>query len=345
MYDKIGLKAWKNFFYDRGLSKELINQYLSYIKVLNNNNVPVIFEFEHLAKLLGLKKKTLASMINSSMSFYRSFKIPKRRGGYREIDAPYPSLLGAQKWIYNYILKQQVVHTSAHGFVPGRSIITNAKKHVSRKAFLKIDIKDFFSSIRINWIINVFREFGYAQNIAYYLSSLCCYKDYLAQGAATSPYLSNIISRHMDNRLKKLAERYSLDYTRYADDLAFSGEYIPAKYIETVTKIIETCKFEVNKDKTFLSYGSGKRILTGISITGDKICLPKEVKREIRKNAYYVAKFGYLSHSAKKKIRDPFYLESLYGKLLFWKNVEPENKFAGDYLLKIKEVIDFINNS
>lgn len=345
MSKKIGLKEWRNFFNRIGISETFIDEYLQYINILTDNNVPVIFEFEHLAKLLGLNKMILASMINSSASFYRSFKIPKRRGGYREINAPYPSLLSAQKWIYKYVLKQQEVHYSAHGFVPERSILTNARKHVGKKAFLKIDIKNFFPSISINWIINVFKKMGYAQNVAYYLAALCCYSGHLAQGAATSPYLSNIIAFHMDNRLSKLAKSYSLDYTRYADDLAFSGEYIPANYIETATKIVNDCKFVVNKDKTFLSYRGGKRVLTGISIAGENMCVPREAKREIKKNAYYVVKFGYLSHSAKKKIRDPFYLESLYGKLLFWKNVEPDNEFARSYLIKIKEVLNVINNS
>lgn len=345
MYKKVGLKAWRNFFKDRGIAQKNIDQYLEYVRVLNKNNVPVIFEFEHLSKLLGLKRRVLAKMINSPDSFYRTFRIPKYRGGFREIDAPYPSLLSAQRWIYQNILKQQLVHSSAHGFVPEKSIITNAKQHIGKKAFLKIDLKEFFPSITINWIITVFKELGYADNLAYYLAALCCYNGHLAQGAATSPYLSNIVSRHLDNRLSKLAKSYSLTYTRYADDLAFSGEYIPAKFINIVTKIIKESKFEANKDKTILSVRQGKRILTGISIAGDKICLPRYVKRAIKKEAYYIIKYGYLSHASKKKIRDPFYLESLHGKLQFWRNVEPDNEIALGYINKIRAVLDVLNES
>jgi len=345
MYKKVSLKAWRNFFKDRGIAQENLDQYMEYVRVLNKNNVPVIFEFEHLSKLLGIKQDILASMINSPASFYRTFRIPKYRGGFREIDAPYPSLLGVQRWIYQNILKQQSVHSSVHGFVPKKSIITNAKKHVGKVAFLKIDLKDFFPSITINWIINVFRELGYAQNVAYYLAALCCYNSHLSQGAATSPYLSNIVSRHLDNRLSKLSKSYSLIYTRYADDLAFSGKYIPAKFIEIATKIINECKFEVNKNKTILSVGPGKRILTGISIAEDKICLPRYIKRAIKKEAYYIVKFGYFSHASKNKIRNPFYLESLYGKLQFWRNVEPDNETASFYIKKIKAILDVLNGS
>ncbi len=222
---------------------------------------------------------------------------------------------------------------------------SNAKLHVGRQVFLKIDLKDFFPSISINWIINIFKKLGYASNVSYYLAALCCYNEHLVQGAATSPYLSNIVAHHLDNRLTNLAISYNLVYTRYADDLAFSGDYIPAKFIKIVTKIIQECGFEVNNEKTLLSIGRGKRILTGISISGDKISLPRNMKREIKKEVHFVIKFGYLSHASKKKIRNPFYLESLYGRLLFWKQVEPDNKYAINYLREIKNILDTLNIS
>lgn len=329
---------WENYFADRGLTKEHIASYLAYIAKLNKNNVPVIFEFEHLAKLLGLKMAVLAGMVNSTQDYYRTFSIPKKRGGTREIQAPYPSLLEAQKWIYRHILRQQPVNICAHGFVRNKSIFSNAENHVGKKTLLKMDIKNFFSSIPKNWIIQFFQQLGYAPNVAFYLASLCCYEDALGQGAATSPCLSNIVCRHLDNRLSLVASSYDLTYTRYADDIAFSGDYIPHSMIDLIAKIITECGFRVNEEKTILSAGAGKRILTGLSIAGDHIQIPRNYKRQIKSEAHYVIKYGFFSHASKTKIRNPFYLESLLGKLQFWVKAEPNNEVAKEYCAKIRAI-------
>ncbi len=327
MYKKSNIRKWRKFFKDKGISDDIINSYLQYIKLLNKNNAPVIFEFSHLAELLGIKKCYLATMINSSESYYRSFFIPKRKGGERHITAPYPSLLLCQRWIYKNILLAQPVHKSAHGFIQGRSIITNAEKHLSTRCLLKMDFKNFFPSIKINWVVNFFYKLGYAKNVSYYLASLCCYKGELGQGSATSPYLTNILLFSLDGRLSKLSLSYNLNYSRYADDITFSGNYIPYKLISIVTEIIKDYGLKVNSEKTILHTKPGKRIVTGLSVTGDKLKLPRKAKREIRKELFYINKYGYLSHIAKKKITNPFYLDSLKGKLTFWKQIEPDNKF------------------
>lgn len=343
MYKKLSIQAWKKYFRDRGLEPSVIEEYLQYIKALNENNAPVIFEFEQLAKLLGIVTPILASMVNAPYAFYRCFEIPKRNGGVREIQAPYPSLLSAQKWIYKNILLQQEVSKHAFGFVKNKSIIENAKCHVGQKAFLKIDIKDFFPSIPKNNVIQTFKKLGYAANVSNYLASLCCLDDALVQGAATSPCLSNLICRHLDKRLSLLASGYDLNYSRYADDIAFSGNYIPHKYISLVTNVVRDCGFHVNEEKTFLSHSKGKRILTGISIAGDTIRIPRNFKRGLRKDVHHVLTHGYFSHVSKKKIRNPFYLESLHGRLMFWSNVEPENKTAIYYQSEIRKIISLIN--
>ena len=339
MYKKNNIRKWKNFFQDKGISDDIINSYLKYIKILNQNNVPVIFEFAHLSKLFGLKEQIIASMINSTDSYYRSFHIPKRKGGKRHISAPYPSLLHCQRWIYENILLSQEVHNCAHGFTPGKSIITNASKHLSNKCLLKMDMKDFFPSIKINWVINLFNKLGYANNVSYYLSSLCCHEGVLSQGAATSPYLTNILLLNLDNRLFKLSLSYNLNYSRYADDITFSGNYIPHKFIITVTEIIEDYGLEVNTKKTTLHTKPGQRIVTGLSVAGDELKLPRKTKRVIRKDLFYIEECGYLSHITKKKIKNPFYLDSLKGKLLFWKQIEPNNQFVPKGLGIIQKVI------
>ena len=105
--DKI-LNNWKKNFESVGIENDLKEEYLAYIKSLLDRGAPIIFDLQHLAKLLGRKPYFLADVINSNRNFYRVFLIPKRRGGKREISAPYPSLLECQEWIYINILKKYI---------------------------------------------------------------------------------------------------------------------------------------------------------------------------------------------------------------------------------------------
>ncbi|MAA96171.1 MAG: RNA-dependent DNA polymerase [Rheinheimera sp.] len=291
-------------------------------------DLPVIFELEHLSKIIGVEIRTLQKMIYCSRKFYRSFSIPKRNGSRRQIDAPYPTLLLCQKWIYENILKKTSVHHSAHGFIEKKSIITNALPHKNKKTLLKIDLKDFFPSIPLNWVVNHFLSLGYANNVSFYLASLCSLEGNLCQGAPTSPYLSNILLTGLDNRLTKLAASYCLEYTRYADDMTFSGNYIPHTLIVTIENVISSYGLSVNSEKTRLHLKKGQRIVTGISVSGDSLSVPREYKRALKQEIHFIERYGYISHVSKLKINDPLYLEKLIGKVNFWLQVEPENNFA-----------------
>lgn len=326
---------WKSGFEKSGLKSELIEEYLSYIKPLLKNDVPVIFDFNHLCLLLGRNQAYLASVINSNVSHYREFEIPKRSGGKRIISAPYPALLECQSWIYENILTKIKIHSSAHGFTFKKSIISNSKIHVGQNHFLKIDLKDFFPSITINQVITIFKSLGYTHKVSFYLAAICCYGEVLPQGAPTSPMLSNIVAKSLDNRLMKYSKKFNLKYTRYADDLAFSGDSIPVKHIEYITKIINSCGFVVNEKKTILQQEKHKRIVTGISIAEDVIKVPREYKRKLKLEIHCIRKHGLLGHMRKHKIRNPDYLLSIIGKIHFWLSVEPENTYARQALIDL----------
>lgn len=327
---------WKRGFEKSGLKSELIEEYLAYIKPLLRKNLPIVFDFNHLCLLLGKNQTYLASVINSNKNHYREFKIPKRSGGTRTITAPYPALLNCQTWIYENILTKVQIHSSAHGFTFNKSIISNAKVHVNQNHFLKIDLKDFFPSIKINQVITVFKSLGYTHKVSFYLASICCYGNELPQGASSSPILSNIVAISLDNRLMSYAKKFKLRYTRYADDLAFSGDSIPVKHIEYITNIINSCGFEVNEKKTILIQDKHKRIVTGISIAENEIKIPREYKRKLKLEIHCIRKYGIVTHIIKNKIKKIDYLQSIIGKIHFWLSVEPKNKFA------IQALKDFI---
>ena len=340
MHDTIkALIRWGKYFENVGIKQQFQSKYIKYVRELSRKDLPIIFEFNHLAALLGRTKVYLASAVNSSESHYRSFNLPKRNGGFREILAPYPALLECQRWINNFILPKIGVHECCHGFVKNSSIISNAKPHLNQKTLLHMDIKNFFHSINKKRVLKIFRTAGYSPNVAFYLASLCCCGDMVPQGAATSPSISNIIAFGLDVRLSKLAKSYSLIFTRYADDLTFSGDYIPYTFIKIVDDIIKDYGFKVNDKKTYLSLGPGKRIVTGLSVVGSELKVPRKYKRKLRQEVYYIVNHGYDKHIRKKKISDPFYLNSIYGKLLFWKSVEPKNLFVLKSIENISQIL------
>ncbi len=331
---------WKSYFLEKGLAESLSDAYLLYINKLLNNNVPIIFNFSHLCLLLGRKPFYLASLINSPQNHYFKFKLPKRSGGFREINAPMPSLIEIQNWIYINILLKYPVDPSAHGFVKKKSIITNSKIHIGQNQLLKLDLKDFFPSIHKNRVIAVFKKFGYPIIVSNYLASMCCLNDQLPQGAPTSPYLSNIIASKLDKRLFALAKFFRLRYTRYADDLTFSGDIIPAKLIDYIDNIISNEGFEINKQKTRLYKTNRKKIVTGISLNTKELRLPKKYKRQLKMELFYIFKYGIYSHVSKKKIKKPNYINSILGKVAFWLSIEPKNKFALESKTKLLALIN-----
>lgn len=150
----------------------------------------------------------------------------------------------------------------------------------------------------------------------------------LPQGGSTSPSISNIITKRLDGRLEGVARSYGLSYTRYADDLCFSGRYIPHAYVDIIERIIKEEGFFLNKTKTRLMIGNCRKIVTGISVSSNEPKVPKKYKREIRKEIHYLELYGAENVIKHQKRPDPLYLERLMGRLNFWNMVEPGNSFV-----------------
>ena len=132
--------------------------------------------------------------------FYRHFSIPKKNGSFRSIDEPLPDLKYVQTWILRNILEQCSVSEYAKAFVKGRTLKHNARFHRAQNVVVTMDIKDFFPSISIDEIVNIFENMGYFHDVSCFLAYLCCYNGTLPQGAPTSPYLSNM-SQHLNTQL------------------------------------------------------------------------------------------------------------------------------------------------
>lgn len=335
---EVEIKDWIATLGDRIRNQSSLAAATIYVKDLTSRNLPPIFDFEHLSALVGIERTLLGQILDCPGYYYQEFSIPKSSGGVRTILSPLPSLMSIQTWIKENILDNVSISTAAHGFVKQRSIITFAKEHAGQAALLHLDIKDFFPSITLKNIYGIFRKIGYPPNVSLYLAKVCTSHGTLPQGAPTSPGLSNIFSYSLDKRLLGLASSNGVTYSRYADNLVFSGHYVAYSLVKTIEKILSAYGFHLNHKKTYLSTGRSKRVIVGVSVLDHEIKLPRNKKREIRQEVHYLLKHGFFAHTERIEVRDPLYMERLYGRLQFWRNIEPDNDYVTKSLHAIKEL-------
>ena len=207
----------KNAFFSSSNIDELTN--------LINNIIPIFFDNnEQFSKIL-LKSGILPEIISSKNKLYKTFEIPKKHG-FRKINAP-SSPFKEILQILNYIFQSSYEnHRNSYAYIPKRSIIGNAQNHVNRNYIYSIDLENFFPSITLNRIKSALFPVEFIkeqeEDLATIIAQLCTYKEKLPQGAPTSPTLSNLVCKEMDNKLYKLAKKHRAKYSRYADDITFS---------------------------------------------------------------------------------------------------------------------------
>lgn len=301
-----------------------------YAKQLLLRELPVIFDIKHCDLILKMRE------IKEGKQAYKTFFIYGKRK-VRMIISPSLKLKARQEWIMRNILEKVEVHSCCHGFVKNHSILTNAKMHCNQSNLLTLDIESFFESITQKQVIDVFTSLGYTTPVSKRLSDICCYNGYLPQGAPTSPYLSNLVFKQLDMELSSLAKRHTIVYTRYADDLFFSGKDNVFAIEEEIKTKLEKYGFKINTKKT-RRYADGKdKIITGLIIIDGKIRVPKYFRRKIKQEIYYCKEFGptlHLENSCSKKIIN--FKEYLYGKAYYIKMIEPD---LGEDILKQLDLI------
>lgn len=302
---------------EQSQEEEYTNLCCNYAQQLIDNNMPVIFDFQHLSLLLGLDTSDVAFyLFADSKRYYQKMKIPKKSGGMRIIDIPSERLKEVQRWILKNILKNIKVHECSYGFQKGKSICDNAKLHAGKECVLNMDIKNFFPSIKFNDVFNIFYKRGYTKKVSYYLAKLVTKDGCLPQGSPASPMISNIVAAHLDKRLSGLAKKYGAVYSRYADDITFSGKSSIINMISFVKKIIEDENFIVNDNKTRYAYSYQRQEVTGL-IVNKKVNISKFYLKELKKEIYFCKKYGVSSHLIKTNNHKSFYKEHLYGKAYF----------------------------
>lgn len=334
----ISKEIWFKSIDEQNYSIEDKSKIKNYVENLYEKDFPIIFNLEHFCLLTGIKKSVISSIVYKPFKFYYKASIPKKKGGVRNLSIPFPVLLYLQNWVKDNILIKQPAHKSATAYLPGKSILDNVKPHLHSNQILNIDLKDFFPSISLNRVIALFKYLGYNHKLSFFLASVCCESNSLPQGAPSSPFISNLILAKLDRRLYGLAEAFGISYTRYADDITFSGNFNSNAFLKNVSNIIKEEGFVINKNKTKTAFRGHKRIITGISISSNLPKLPKITKRKLRLEAHCIRKFGLKEHIFRTKKLDPLYLERIRGKLQFWKFIEPDNSFVNKAILDFKRI-------
>ncbi|MBO4589570.1 MAG: RNA-directed DNA polymerase [Bacteroidaceae bacterium] len=314
-------------------------------------------------KFYPFTMKQLLYYCNPNHAFhrYRQFKIKKKTGGYRQIDAPRNKSYMMLLKTVNEVLKSiYIPSTYAMGFTEKRSVVTNATVHKGQNYVFNIDLKDFFPSVEQGRVMKrlTLSPFLFSPEIALLISGLCSMRVkreilvedkkhdldkqflyVLPQGAPTSPIITNMICDTLDRRLAGLAKRFGLHYTRYADDITFSSmHHVYSKegeFRKELERIIESQGFTMNDKKTRLQKLGSRQEVTGI-IVSDKLNVTRKYVREIRSLLYIWEKYGYTTAMSRfypkyiaekghvKKV-NPDMTNVLDGKLMYLKMVKGDS--------------------
>ncbi|MBK9951895.1 MAG: RNA-directed DNA polymerase [Candidatus Competibacteraceae bacterium] len=270
------------------------------------NGLPEIKDAKALAKALELTMPQLRWLAFQrevdTGSHYQYWTIPKRDGGQRLISSPKPTLKKTQRWILRQIAERLPVHGAAHGFLPGRSVYSNAAVHAGARQIIKFDIRHFYPTVTWRRVKGLFRKGGYGEQVATVLALLCTEaprellelegKPYhvasgpraLPQGAPTSPALSNTVCLRLDCRLSGLTQKLGFRYTRYADDLTFSWHALEppplGRLLRGVHLILKAEGFIPHPDKTRVLRHGRRQTVTGLVVNAaPPDCSPARIPR------------------------------------------------------------------
>lgn len=272
-----------------------------------------------LADFLGFPPKTMSYILyklnGGPNSQYKTFSIKKRSGGTRDIAAPNTGLKGIQRQLNNKLQDIYMTKRAVHGFVRGRTILTNAQQHSRKRYVFKIDLKDFFPSIHFGRVMGLFaaNPYNFKREIAILIAKISCFNDVLPQGSPCSPVISNMICAYMDKQISELSKSCGCYYTRYADDMTFSTTrlFFPEDIASftasgwepspALVNLINQNGFSINEDKTLMRTRTDRQLVTGL-VVNDYPNIRQRILKQVRAmlhdwnvNGYDNAKARYLS--------------------------------------------------
>lgn len=289
----------------------------------------------HLANQLNVDKALLVHVAQNAHQYYKEFE-KDVKGKRRKLVMAKKELATLQRRILTRVLCRLPASPYAYGAVKGRSIKDNATVHSKSPFIIKLDIRDFYPSIRFKKVYDFFMTQDCSPDVARLLTLLVTRNYSLPLGVSTSPMLADQIIRKIDARISGMAQKAGLLYTRYVDDITISGDFPVKKFVSLVVKIIREAGFQVKKTKLELyEPGDGKeRIITGVSVNNGAVFAPQEYVQSLKKELTEA-----LEQSRHQHVHDTFESKQQYfGKIGFVRWIDPK---AGRELLQLYRKIQW----
>jgi len=302
-------------------------------------NLPLWRTEEDVAAALGITVKKLRFFSTHREKeltpHYVTFAVRKRSGGERLIMAPKRRLKALQRQMLALLVERLPVSEHAHGFRRAHSVRSNAEPHVGKAVVVHLDIKDFFPSVTFARVRGMLIALGYSYPVAATLAAFMTEsarqpvdvdgqlyhvpvsERHCVQGAPTSPALCNSILLRLDRRLSGLARKFGFTYTRYADDLSFSGDAdhrTAHGLCVRAARIVEAEGFTVNATKTRIMGQGRRQTVTGV-VVNQQLGLSRQERRRLRAMAHQLARQG--------PSADPAQVAYLRGKLAYLSMLNP----------------------
>ena len=276
----------------------------------------------------------LYTVSNQIETHYHPVVISKKSGGRRKLLVPDALLRTIQRNLLHHVLEEFQISEFACAYKKGTSIVDNARPHVGAKLVLKLDIQDFFD--QITWILvyqNAFPGTHFPPAIRKMLTEFCCVRDRLPQGAPTSPTVSNLVMRPFDVHMGEWCREREIRYTRYCDDLTFSGVFAPEEVIRKVRGFLQVYGFELNRKKTRVLGRGNAQSVTGI-VVNEKAQVSRAYRRKLRQEVYLFDRYGIKTAEGPKN--DERERRRLLGKMRYVLSVNPEDVWFGNMYKKWK---------
>lgn len=290
----------------------------------------MLLDFRLLGDVNWSREKQLAclySLSNHAEEHYHLKKITGKSGRQRTLQIPDAFLKKVQKNLLRNVLDDLPVSSYATAYGRGKSILSNAVPHTGKEKILKLDMRDFFGNITFFQVRqNVFGGLLFPGSVGTLLTHLCCYRDYLPQGAPTSGAVSNLVLKSFDESLGNWCSIRKITYTRYCDDMTFSGSFDSREVKNKVESYLRVLGFELNTRKTKVLESGTRQMVTGI-VVNEKPQADRDYRRRLRQECHYCLKYGPDPVRVSSNKPKEAYLTGLLGKVNYVLQINPEDMY------------------
>ncbi|WP_209940167.1 reverse transcriptase family protein [Ruegeria sp. HKCCE4148] len=313
-------------------------------------DLPVLFSLEHLAATVDVPIGLLLSYVQRGKDPYRVFSVSKQgskglRSNRRTICVPEPLLSKTQSWIAAQLLNNCTPHPASTAYAPGSSLAKAVRPHCEARWLLKVDLKNFFESIDELKVFDTFVSMGYPRPICFQMARLCTRVfgaergdnastrlGVLPQGAPSSPMLANLSVYRLDVSLSEIASRSGWNYSRYADDLAFSTRLESSRHATkdlmwSIFDEIRSFGLTTNKRKTIISPPGTRKVLLGLNVDTDRPRLTRSFKNNVETHVYAITnpEIGFNKHLEARGFRSgPSMIRHIAGLIAYARSIEPD---------------------